>query len=237
MKIKKQLWLILGGLLIGICLMSCTDDISNDDHYKRPSWLKENAYKVLHKEGNYSIFLKGIDLSGYKPIVDGNSVLTVMAPNDDAFKVFLTQKGYGSIEEINDKDPVYLKKLIGYHLIYYSYDWNKLVNFRPSAGDGATTEEKNLHAGYYYKHRTHSSDPVEQIRVKFTPNASSDTLIHIYHYEQYVPVFSDQLFKTKGIDPVYNYQYFYPHSKWNGINDAAGSFNVSNARVSDSGNI
>ena len=237
MKIKKQLCLVMGVLLIGICLMSCTDDISNDDHYKRPSWLRGNAYEVLQKEGNYSIFLKGIDLSGYKSIVDGNSVLTVMAPNDDAFKVFLTQKGYSTIEEMQEKSPLYLKKLIAYHLIYYSYDWDKLVNFRPSAGDGATDQEKKQHAGYYYKYRTHSFDPVGQSRVKLTPNASSDTLIHIYHYERYLPIFSDQLFKTKGIDPVYNYQYFYPHSKWNGINNASGSFNVSNAQVSDKGNV
>jgi hypothetical protein len=100
MKIKKQLCLILYELLMGFCLLSCTDDISNDNHYKEPGWLKGNAYEVLQKEGNYSIFLKGIDLSGYKSIVDGNSILTVMAPNDDAFKTFLTQKGYSSIEEM-----------------------------------------------------------------------------------------------------------------------------------------
>ena len=64
--------------------VSCSD-IADDDHYKSPDWLKGNAYEVLQKDGNYSTFLRGVDLSGYKRVVDGNSIVTVAAPNDEAF--------------------------------------------------------------------------------------------------------------------------------------------------------
>lgn len=225
-------------LLFSVFLfVSCADNIAEDEHYKsRES--NGNAYEVLKSEGNYSIFLSGIDLSGYKNIVDGKTVMTVMAPDDSAFTSFLLSKGYSSINDLYQKDPQYLKRLIGFHLVYYAFDWNKLVNFRPTEGDGATESQKELLAGYYYKHRTHSRDTIEQERVKLTSNATSDTLLSIYHYDRYLPVFSDCFFNTKGIDPAYNYEYFYPHSKWNSSSVASkGYFNISNAQVSDKNNV
>ena len=42
-------------------------------------WLKGNAYEVLQKEGNYSIFLHGIDLTGNDGVVAGKSIVTVAA--------------------------------------------------------------------------------------------------------------------------------------------------------------
>lgn len=221
------------GLALCAGLWSCKDDdLASDSHYKPPVFLKGNAYEVLQKDGDYTIFLKGIELSDYKEIVDGKSILTVVAPNDNAFREFLADKGYQSIEDLDARDHAYLNKLIGYHLMYYAFNWDKMVNFRPDGGDAATEEDKAIGAGYYYKHRTHCSDPIEQARVKLTPNATSDTLINIYHYERYLPVFSNLLFATKGIDAAYNYNYFFPGTEWQ-TPGAAGSFNIANAKVLD----
>lgn len=225
------------GLALCAGLWSCKDDdLASDSHYKPPVFLKGNAYEVLQKDGDYTIFLKGIELSDYKEIVDGKSILTVVAPNDNAFREFLAEKGYQSIEDLDAQDHAYLNKLIGYHLMYYAFNWDKMVNFRPSDGDGATEEDKAIGAGYYYKHRTHCSDPIEQARVKLTPNATTDTLINIYHYERYLPVFSNLLFATKGIDAAYNYNYFYPGTEWNAVG-TNGSFNIANAKVLDEENV
>lgn len=223
--------------ICGLAVAGCTEDLADNDHYK-PHSSTGNAYEILQSEGDHSIFLRGVDLAGYRQIVDGKSILTVIAPNDESFTTFLTKKGYSSIDDLNSKDPQYLKKLIGFHLMYYAFDWDKMVNFRPSEGDGATEEDKQVNAGMYYKRRTHSSDSIEQKRVKLTSNASSDTLISVYHYERYAPVFSNKMFETKGIDPTYNYQYFYPESKWGNANAAAdGYFNVSNANVTDANSV
>lgn len=226
-------------LLLAIFVSSCQGDIADDSHYKVPDWLKGNAYEVLQKEGNHTIFLRGIDLSGYQSIVNGNSILTVMAPDDNAFNAFLKAKGYTSIDDMYAKDPKYLTKLITFHLMYYAFDWNKLVNFRPDYGDGATDEQKAVGAGYFYKHRTKSADPVTNERGLLKSSATpTDTVdIPVYHYERYLPVFSNKLFETKGIDAKYNYEYFYPNSTWTGSSHAEGGFNVSNASVNDTANV
>ncbi len=213
-------------LLASTFVMSC-HDIADDDHYKSPEWLKGNAWQVMESEGNHQLFLQAIELAGYKPIVNGQSVLTVMAPDDGAWQQFLQQKGYASVEDLFQKDPAYLKKTVGYHLMYYAYDWSKMVNFRPDEGDGATDEERLVSAGLYYKHRTRSADDMEQVRGKLN---GADTTVTVYHYERYLPVFSHMMFSTLGVDAKSNYEYFFPGSQWTG---GSNGFNVANASVTD----
>lgn len=221
----KFVYFLIG--LLGVfsltLLSSCQDDITDDAHYSIPSWLKGNAYQVLEKEGNYKIFLKGVDLADFKPILNGKSIVTVMAPDDSAFTAYLKDKGYNSISEMSKSQ---LRKLIGFHLMYYAFDWDKLVNFRPDFGDGATDEDKAIGAGYYYKFRTKSKDSVS---VEYDP--ATDTSYTVYHLERFLPVFSYKMFETKGIDAKSNYEYFYPNSEWTG---GSNGFNVSNASVNDS---
>ena len=209
--------------------VSC-HDIADDDHYKQPDWLKGNAWEAMEADGNHSSMLRAIELTGFKPIVSGQSIMTVMAPDDAAWNSYLGELGYSSVDELAQRDPALLKKTVGFHLMYYAYDWDKLVNFRPSEGDGATDEQKAENAGLYYKHRTRSADDIEHLRVKLTKTAANDTLLHIYHYERFLPVLSSKLFETKGIDAAYNYQYFFPGSTWTG---GTYGFNVANASLSD----
>ena len=214
-------------ILLAVLFFASCHDIADDDHYKAPDWLKGNAWEVLENEGNHATFLKAIELSGYKPIVNGQSILTVMAPDDQAWQTFLQAEGYSSVEDMFQKNPLQLRKTVGYHLMYYAYDWSKMVNFRPNEGDGATEEQKQNAAGLYYKHRTRSADDMEQMRGKLN---GVDTTVTIYHYERYLPVFSHLMFSSKGIDVKSNYEYFYPGSAWTGGNTG---FNVSNASVKD----
>jgi hypothetical protein len=81
-----------------------------------------------------------------------------MAPNDSAFSNYLADQGLNSIEEMDSSS---LEKLIGFHLMYYAYSADKLINFRPQEGDDVTDEEKKINAGMYYKHRTKSKDPIQ----------------------------------------------------------------------------
>ena len=138
---KNVLWLICLTLL---GLSSCRDYMA--EYYERPDWIKGNCYEVLEKDGHYSTFLKGIELAGFRDMVDGKSILTVMAPNDEAFAQYLQAKGLNSIEEM---DSVELDKLIGFHLMYYAYSADKLNNFRPQEGDDVSDEEKRVNAGMY----------------------------------------------------------------------------------------
>ena len=215
---KKMILKIYGMLMCLLIMASCQDRM--DEHYESPDWLKGSAWEVLEARGNYAVFLKGVELAGFKPILEGKSLVTVMAPSDSAFARYLAEQEKSSIEDFSESE---LKRLIGFHLMYYSYDKDMLENFRPLEGDGATDEEKLEMAGLYYKHRTRSYE------APTTALDSNGVKITVYHNERLLPVFSHMLFDTKGIDPAYNYAYFFPDSKWTGT----GGFNVANASVDE----
>ena len=227
MKRKKELLSACCLLMVAASLVVSCKDIGDDDHYAQPSWLKGNAWQVLEGEGSYTSFLKAIELTGYKPIVNGQSILTVMAANDQAWQTYLQAGGYQSVDDMWQKAPVELKKAVGFHLMYYAYDWQKLVNYRPNEGDGASDEQKQQNAGLWYKHRTRSQDDMEDMHGRLS---GQDTTVTVYHYERFLPVLSNKYFETYGIDAKTNYEYFFPQSTWSVTGDG---FQVSNASVTD----
>ncbi|NDV65346.1 fasciclin domain-containing protein [Bacteroides sp. 224] len=211
---KAVFWL----MVVPLFLFSCEDEM--DKHYEPADWLRGSAWEVLSEAGNYTTFLKGVELSDYKPILEGKGVLTVMAPDDAAFAAYLKEAGYPSI---SDMDKNELNKLIGFHLIHYSYNKERMINYRPR-GDQETDEEKAVDAGLYYKFRTRSNDaPTVEI------DRTNGKYVTVYHLDRFLPVFSYQFFNTKGIDAKSNYEYFYPNSTWTGAN----GFNVSGASVNE----
>lgn len=215
---RKSIWMLL---LSCFMFPSCQD---LDEYYDQSTELSGSGsiYQTLTNEGNYSIFLKGAEIADYKPILDGKSILTVMAPNNDAMTQYL-QDNYGTTD-ITTLDPTEVKKLIGFHILYYSFDKDKLVNFRPEEGDGATDEQLNKNAGLYYKFRTRSQDAITTAY-----DATRKRNVQVYHNERLLPVFSHRMFQTKLIDAKENYEYFYPETGWTGD----GGFNVANANVTE----
>lgn len=209
----------IGILLFSSLLSSCSD---LDDYYDSPSWMGGSVYQELQDEGNYNIFLKGVQLLGWEPVMNGKSIVTVMAPDDNAMTTYL-QEHYNTTD-ITQVELGELKKLIGYHILYYAFDKNKLINFRPLEGDGATDEEKDINAGLYYKFRTRSQEPIS---TAYDKTRQKD--VKVYHNEQMLPVFSYRMFQTKGVDAKENYEYFFPQTGWKGD----GGFNVANAAVTE----
>lgn len=223
-------WMVLGALSLPVLLCSCEDEMTDDPHYK-PKVRTGSAYQQLQKSGNYTIFLEGVDLAGFADIMKGKNLMTVMAPDDEAFKVYLESKGYASMQDMYEEDPNLVKRLIGFHMLYYSYSWDKLVNFRPAEGDGASEEQGNINAGLYFKHRSYSSSPITKAY-----NPVLEDSVKVYHFDRLLPVFSNRMFQTLGIDAKENYEYFYPNSTWKG-DRPGGGFNVANAAVLDEENV
>lgn len=215
--IRKLLW-----VFCFFTLISCEDKM--EKHYERPDWLRTSTWEVLEREGSYSIFLEGVELAGFRPYLEGKGIATVMAPNDASFIAYLEEKGYSSIRDMPINE---IKKLIGFHLLYYSYSKANMENFRPE-GEGATDGGNViLDPGMYYKFRTRSSSPVTQ-HTDLTSSGSEKTLM-VYHLERFIPVFSHNFFSSKKIDAKRNYEFFYPGSVWTGDE----GFNVSNASVTE----
>ena len=230
---KRSLLLRKGAFLTMVAmpiylLTSCQQDLADSDHYKAPDFLVGNAIEVLQNDGNYSTFLRGIELIGYNDVVSTH-LLTVLAPTDEAFQRFLSARGYSTIDEFYAADPKSVKEMITYHLIYFAMDWDKMVNFRPTEGDGATEADKAVNAGMYNRFRTRSQ---RDMTTEYNASASVREDVQVVHYDRYLTVFSEKLFQTLGLDAASNYNYFFPNSNWN-PNHLNNDFNVMNAAVID----
>lgn len=208
--------LMLSLILATIFIVSCQSEL--DKYYETPDWLKGNAWEYLESKGNYTQFLQAIELTGFKELVSGKGIITVMAPSNDAFTNYLNQKGYASINDVPSDD---LKKLIGYHLVYYSFSKEQFANYQPN-GSGS---ENPLERGLYYKHRTKALNPVTTEFDKVTGRN-----VKVIHKELFLPVLSENLFETKNIDAKTNYEYFFNGSTWAGSDNG---FNVASAAVNE----
>jgi uncharacterized surface protein with fasciclin (FAS1) repeats len=216
-KCSRALRYILYVAGVILFLGSCQKEM--DKYYEVPGWLKGNAWEILEAKGNYSLFLAGVEETGFKDLVNGTGIVTVMAPNDEVFQKYLTSKGYSSIDAMPITE---LTKLISYHLVYYSFSKDMFVNYQP---DGVETDDTGQ-KGLFYKYRTKSKD----VNSLTSDYANNYIIRQVYHKERFLPVFSYELFATMGIDAKSNYEYFYPNSTWTGGTDG---FNVSNASVID----
>ncbi len=207
--LRGLLTFIIGPLL----LASCTDF---DEYFKTPSWLSGSILENLQSSGDYTQFLKGAEKAGYTPLLAGNSILTVMAPDDSAMTSYL--RVHYNTDDIGTLTADEARRLIGFHILYYEFSKDDLTNFRPKEGDGATEEQRNVDAGLYYKFRTRSHQGL-------TMRGDSA----VYHNELLLPVFSHRMFETKRIDAKQNYEYFFPQTTWAGDD----GFQVSDATVTD----
>ena len=215
------LCLALGSLF----LCSCEDKM--EEHNKRQSWVGGNVWEVLSGEemnGAYSMFLDAIELTGYRDVVEGKGVMTVMAPDNDAFAKYLQEHGYASVKEMQQQNPEGLKTLVGFHLLYYVYGKDMMENFRPEGEGAADGGNEILDPGMYYKFRTRSGSPVTQ-----ELDLETGKTRVVYHLERLLPVFSHYFFSSKKIDAKSNYEFFYPNSTWTG----ADGFNVAEATVKE----
>lgn len=227
---KKSLLLRIGlwasVVALPLALTGCQEKLADDEHYKAPDFLVGNAIEVLKNDGTYNEFLRGIELIGYTDVVN-TQLLTVLAPTDEAFKQFLQEKGYADIDALYAADPEYVKQLITYHLIYFAMDWEKMTNFRPEEGDGATETDKAKQAGMFNRYRTRCQ---ENMTIEYNPSVREE--VNVVRYDRYLTVFSEKLFRTLGIDAATNYNYFFPNTQWN-PKGLENGFNIMNAAVLD----
>lgn len=209
---------ILLMLLFFIPLIGCEDEMKK--HYDRPDWLQGSAYEILQSKGQYTQFLRAIDLAGFRIIVDGQGLCTVFAPDDAQFMKYLNAHGWSQLDNVPLES---LKVLVGYHIVQYSYKTSDLMNFQPNGVLNPASD-----AGIFYKHKTFGKDPM-----KLVTNPRTGREVEIYKKEKYLPVLSTDLFRTKKLEDFeYNYKYFFPNSQWKGDNQ----FYVANASVIEGGN-
>ena len=201
--------------LIGFFLCSlaaCQSEM--DKYYEVPDWLKGNAFEVMEDKGTFSIFMKAVERSSYADLVKGKGIVTVMAPTDEAFAAYLSKHNYNSVDDIPE---VELNKLVGYHLVYYSYSKNDFLFYNPN---GVDSEQQS--PGAYFKFRTKSRDAISTA----VDRANNNAVRKIMHKERFIPIISD--FSLSSSSHKEDYETMFPGSVYTG---GIGSFNVANASV------
>ena len=93
---RRLLWLSF----IPFFLWSCEDKM--DEHYEVPGWVKGSAWELLSDEsmdGQFSMFLEAAERAGYYEIMNGRGLMTVMAPDNNAFTAYLSEHNYSTVKK------------------------------------------------------------------------------------------------------------------------------------------
>ena len=203
--------------LIGLffcSLAACQSEM--DKYYEIPDWLKGNAYEVMKDKGTFSTFMRAVERSSYADLVKGKGIVTVMAPTDEAFTAYLSKHNYSSIDDIPE---VELNKLVGYHLVYYSYSKRDFLFYNPNGVDNEIQKP-----GHYFKFRTKSRDAISTV----VDRANNDVVRKIMHKERFIPIISEYSLSSISASQKEDYETMFPGSVYTG---GTGSFNVANASV------
>lgn len=178
--------------------------------------------RILESRGNFTSFIKALDRSGYRRLVDGGGLVTVFAPDDAAFGSYL-QKKYGTTDV--DQVPVEeLTLLVGCHMIQFAYTTEDFLSFSMvSSDDGTDTGD-----GACYKYKTYGRPAIEEYT-----DPLNRRKVKIFSREKYMPVFSTRMFAKRGIsDAEGDYRLLFPDVNWQGADDR---LYAGNAAVTESG--
>lgn len=188
-------------LLTLLACTACEKEI--DKYYERPDFLKGNAYEFMVGRGNFTYFLQAAELVGYDNILKGRGLCTVMAPNDEAFTLWLQKHNYSSLSDVPMSD---LTTLVASLLIQNAYEEDYMLGFHMNSDKG---EKGN---GLAYKFKSYCTPAPRVMTDPLTGNR-----INVGSRQRYLPVVSTRMFKAlKCTDYAGNYKYFFPDVNWQG---------------------
>lgn len=220
----KRVQLFPVTLVLIIMLFGVFGCSKNQDRYEDPPWLGGSSIETLQDRGNYTIFLRLMDMAEYTiPIT--KQLFTLFAPNDEAFNTYFKSAGIASVEDLT-KDQA--RELFTLHVLpnprsrfqlIYEYLWSEL--------QGPDGEYAAL---FFRKPTTSTSIPYNET-VRYYPALKGQQLLMMTGIKL-VPLFSKDYFEDFFGDPSgSDYLYMYPGSKWE---TGHGDMNWGNAMVTES---
>lgn len=196
-------------LLLAIFFVFSSCEKKFDEYYKVPEDLIGTILQVLDEDGNYTQFIKAVDLVDYDDVLGRTGNFTVFAPDDDAFAEFFNESGYTSLEDIPEEE---LEGIVYYHIVFWAYSKFMLLY-------GLGIQDVDIE---------YSTLNFKQISKYIPPmTLEYDTLgrdFTVYHESKFVPVYSNEFFAELEIDASTNYSFLYPNTPW-------GGFHVDRAEV------
>lgn len=178
--------------------------------------------RILESRGNFTTFIRALDRSGYRRLVDGGGLVTVFAPDDDAFRSYLeTRYGTSDVDQVPVEE---LTLLVGCHMIQFAYTTEDFLSFTMTSSDDGTDNGD----GACYKYKTYGRPPIEEYT-----DPLNRRKVRLFSREKFMPVFSTRMFAKRGISDVEgDYRKFFPDVNWQGSDDR---LYAGNAAVTESG--
>ena len=201
-------------LLLGV--FGCS---KQQERYADPPWLGGTSIETLEKRGNYTIFLKLMEMANYKEPIS-KQLFTLFAPTDESFNAYFAQQGISSVDALTKDQAVQLFTLhvlrnprSRYQLIY-EYVW--------AEEQGPQGEYAAL---FFRKPTPSTSIPYKEVG-RYAPNEGKNYIMRTG--EKLVPLFSLDYFEDFfGALDGSDYTFMYPDSKW------GDNMNWHNAMVMD----
>ncbi len=81
-------------ILLGLAILLSGCEKKFDEYYKVPDDLIGTILDVLEEEGDYTQFIKSVELVEFDDVLGKTGNFTVFAPNDDAFSEFQQEYGH-----------------------------------------------------------------------------------------------------------------------------------------------
>ncbi|MES2775635.1 MAG: fasciclin domain-containing protein [Bacteroidota bacterium] len=114
----RSLLLLLAFIMV--CIGGCKKKF--DEYYGNTGPAAASVYDKLLQDSSFSIFAEGLDRVGLVKQINRGGLYTVFAPVNDAFRGYLSSKGYGSIKDV-PVDSLY--PLLNFHITnngWYFYE-------------------------------------------------------------------------------------------------------------------
>ena len=205
---------IFNFLLSLICIFIFAQCTNDKKYYDRPEWLEDPIYQVLQQQDRFSSYLQCVDRTQYAGVMKGAGLYTVFAPNDDAFKTYLSQNGYASVADIPDSE---VDKIVAYSICYNNYILDSLgVN-------GNFKFKSQLYALPYRDPEYNNEWVVDQTQVQVDPSKSQFGWSASFNNYKFVPVFTSAFFNSI-VPPLTaaDYNVFFPNVTYSGKNIQGG---------------
>lgn len=208
---KKKYCILI--ITLSIIFVRCTND--KDTYYDEPDWLAPPIYEVLEEKGRFSDYLACVDRTLYASTLKEGGLNTVFAPNNEAFSLYLREKGYASVKDIPQEE---VEIMVAYSLVYSRYKFENLGDY--FTGD---VLNGNYAKGLSLKRMTNYyplvyRDP--EFDNKWVVDSYAEGATNAFNYK-YLPVFMQSHFSYSGLRET-DYTTFFPETPFVGANLCGG---------------
>lgn len=215
-------------LICALFFIQC-DDTDKDGYFDRPEWLEPPIYTVLEQKGRFGLYLQCVDRTDYSDVLKGAALYTVFAPNDDAFKLWMSENSYASVSEIPD-DVV--RKIVAYSIVYSRWTYDKLAyRFVNSQYELGAFKRKTVHYALPYQDPDYDNNWVfdENARGTISGTYNDYQITFSAQNYKYLPVFTNEYFNSFPTPlTAEDYNTFYPNAVFTGKNVQDGEILTEN---------